>query len=350
MNLPVGAFTVLVMLFVFHPPQHDSLRRRWIERLHDLDMIGNVLLLGAAVMLFMALEMTTEGDDWGSAKIIGLLSGCGVTSLIFIMWQWWKQDSALIPPAIVSQRTVSASCCMAFFTYGALLIHTYFLPIWFQAIRDDSAIQSGVSMIPYFVANALFSLFSGIFVSKVGYFTPPAIIGSAIGTVGCGMFTLFNPNTSTGMWIGLEILASAGFGMSIQQGFTAVQTVLPKENVAVGTALVVAAQSLGGAVFVSVGNSVFQSRLRSLASEDPIPGLNIEEVIAAGATAFRDLVTAEQLPAVIQAYNTGLQTVFTVAVPLAGLACIACCFLEWKSVIGKGGEQKPTESLEEAQS
>jgi fucose permease len=304
-----------------------------------LDLIGNVLLIGAAVMLFLALEFTTVGESWGSARIVGLLCGCGVTAIVFIVWQWWKQDAALLPPSIVTHRTVAASCAMAFFTYGAVLIHTYFLPIWFQAVFGVSAIQSGVNMIPYFVANALFSLFSGIFVSKIGYFAPPAIIGSAIATAGCGIITLLNPQTTTGMWIGYQILASAGFGMSVQQGFTAVQTVLPKHEISVGTASVVACQSLGGAIFVSVGNSVFQSRLRAIASgSNALPGVDIQDVINAGATAFRDLVTADQLPILLEEYSTAMQSVFLVAVPLGGLACLSCCFMEWKSV--KGAEVK----------
>ncbi|KAK8061446.1 major facilitator superfamily transporter [Apiospora phragmitis] len=334
-NLPAGALTLVVMALVFHPAPQNHLHRPFFDRLIDLDIIGNFILLAMSVMLFLALEFTTTGEPWSSAKTVGLLCGFGAGILAFVTWQWWKQDGALIPPSIVMQRTVSAACLAGFFTYGALLIHTYFMPIWFQAVWGFTAIQSGVAMIPYFVANALFSLFSGIFVSKVGYFTPPAILGSAIGTVGCGMVTLFHPGMSTGMWIGFQILASAGFGMSIQQGFTAVQTVLSKEDVAVGTASVVAAQSLGGAVFISVGNNVFQASLRSIVAADKLDGIDVDAVIAAGATAFRHLVPTGELTELILDYNRALQTVFLVAVPLAGLAWFSCCCLEWNSVKGK---------------
>ncbi|KAI2622513.1 MFS general substrate transporter [Hypoxylon sp. NC1633] len=331
-NLPVGAVTIIVMVLVYHPKPRTGKKQSVIDRLVGLDLIGNAILLGASVMLFLALEYTLTGADWGSPKIIGLLCGCGVTTILLITWMWWKQDGALIPPAIARQRTVAASCMMAFFTYGALLVHTYFLPIWFQAILGYSAIESGVAMIPYFVSNALFSVFSGIFVSIVGYFTPPAILGSAIGTVGCGIITLFHPWMSTGAWIGFEVLASAGFGMSIQQGFTAVQTVLGPEDLAVGTAAVVASQSLGGAIFISVGNSVFQNRLQTLVDETHIPGLNVRDIISAGAVAFRDVVPAADLPAVLVQYNAALHSVLLVAVPLGGLAFLSCCFLQWKSV------------------
>ncbi|OTB05675.1 hypothetical protein M426DRAFT_56491 [Hypoxylon sp. CI-4A] len=342
-NLPVGAVSMIVMTLVYHPQPHPGSRGKVKDRIISLDLIGNVILLGAAVMLFLALEATLTGAAWASAEVIGLLAGAGVTGLLFVGWLWWKKDTALIPPAIAKQRTVAASCLMAFFTYGALLIHTYFLPIWFQAILGYSAIQSGVAMIPYFVSNALFSVFSGIFVSVVGYFTPPAILGSAIGTVGCGIITMFYPNMSMGAWIGFEILASAGFGMSIQQGFTAVQTVLGPDELAVGTAAVVASQSLGGAVFISVGNNVFQNRLASLVAQTNIPGVDVRSVIAAGAVAFRDVVPAEDLPAMLELYNAALHTVLIVAVPLAGLSFLSCCLLQWKSV------KKPTRPSEDAE-
>ncbi|KAI2603793.1 MFS general substrate transporter [Hypoxylon fragiforme] len=331
-NLPVGAVTILVMILVYHPQPRAETKRGVFNRLIDLDLVGNIILLGAAVMLFLALEATLTGAAWASPEVIGLLCGSGVAAIVLIGWLKYKKDGALIPPSIAKQRTVAASCLMAFFTYGALLIHTYFLPIWFQAILGYSAIESGVAMIPYFVANALFSVFSGVFVSVVGYFTPPAILGSAIGTIGCGIITLFHPQMSTGMWIGFEILASAGFGMSIQQGFTAVQTVLGPEDLAVGTAAVVAAQSLGGAVFISVGNSVFQNRLASLIEDTNIPGLDVRAIVGAGAVAFRKVVPADDLPTLLALYDAALHTVLVVAVPLGGLAFLSCCFLQWKSV------------------
>lgn len=297
-------------------------------------------------MLFLALEATLTGAAWASPEVIGLLCGSGVAAIVLIGWLKYKKDGALIPPSIAKQRTVAASCLMAFFTYGALLIHTYFLPIWFQAILGHTAIQSGVAMIPYFVANAIFSVFSGAFVSMVGYYTPPAILGTAIGTIGCGIITLFRPEMSTAMWIGFEILASAGFGMSIQQGFTAVQTVLGPNDLAVGTAAVVAAQSLGGAVFISVGNSVFQNRLASLIEDTHITGLDVRAIVGAGAVAFRKVVPAEDLPALLSLYDAALHTVLVVAVPLGTLAFLSCCFLEWKSVKKPG--QAPSGDVEKA--
>ncbi|KAK4205375.1 major facilitator superfamily domain-containing protein [Triangularia verruculosa] len=306
-NLPVGGVTVAAMIVFFHPAKHRGSERPFLERVLALDILGNALLLGASIMLFLALEYTTQGVAWSSAKVIGLLAGCGVVALIFIVWQWWKGDEALMPPRIVTQRTVAASCGMAFMTYGAIINLTFFLPIWFQAIRNDSAIGSGVSMIPYFLVNAFFSLLAGIFVSINGY-------------------------TTTAQWVGYEILSSAGFGMSIQQGFTAVQMVPDENDMAVGTAAVVASQSLGGAVILSVGNSVFQNQLLKASEANILPGVDIKKVIDVGAASFRGLVPGDELPLMLEVYNAALRMVFIVGIPMGALAAIISCFIEFRSV------------------
>ena len=335
-NLPVGGATVSAMLFFFHPSnKHALMGKSFFYRVMELDLVGNAFLLGASIMLFLALQFTEQQVPWGSARIIGLLLGCGVTFIVFCIWMWWKADGALMPPRIIGQRSVAASCAAAFFIYSAILIHNYYLPIWFQAVKGDSAVHSGVNMIPYVVANALLSLLAGIFVSKNGYFTAPAIIGCMIGTVGCGLLSTIDANTPASRWIGYEILASVGIGMAIQQGFTAVQIVLPLEEVAIGTAAVVAFQSLGGAVFVSVGNTILQNSLLAASHNNELPGVDIQAVIDAGASAFRTVVSANDIPLLVGIYNLALQKVLIAAIPMAGLAAISCCFLEWRSVKDK---------------
>lgn len=283
-------------------------------------------------MLFLALEEGTAGKSWQSAQIIGLFCGFGAVSVIFVLWLYFKGDDALVPLSIVCQRTVAASCIMSFMIYGALLVQTYFLPIWFQAILGRTALQSGVDMIPFFVINAVFSIIAGILVSVVGYFVPPCIVGNAVATIGSGLLVLLSPRSNTAAWAGYECLVAVGFGLSIQQGFTAVQTVLPESDVPIGTAAVVACQSLGGAIFVSVGNSIFQSHFIDAASHQNIPGVNIRDILTAGATAFRQTVPQNSLPALLSIYNEALRQVFYSGVALAGVAFIASFFLEWKSV------------------
>ena len=321
------------MVFFFKPhkdAQDDD--RPFLKKLLSLDLIGNFILICAAVMLFLALEFNSSNIPWQNAKIIGLLVGAGLTAIIFILWQWYVGDDALLPGKIVTQRSVAASCLAAFFMYGTILIHAYYLPIWFQAIKGDDAVQSGIDLVAYMVTNAAFSVFAGILVSKIGYFTPPAIIGCAIGTVGSGLLSTLEVNSGAGKWVGYQILTSAGLGMAVQQGVIAVQTVLRLNEVPIGIAAIVSMQSLGGAVFVSVGNNILQNRLDQAAAADRLPGIDIARVITAGATEFRNFVPENSLPALLIVYNSALQKVFMAAIPLCGLAFVVSLGIEFKSV------------------
>lgn len=352
-NLPIGGFSIFSMTFFFKPKNTAKNTGRFFDRVLQLDLIGNAILLGSFVMLFLALQYSEQQIPWSSPKIIGLLSGSGSTAVVFFIWLWYKGEKALVPLRIVSQRSVAAACFMAFFIFAALILHVYYLPFWFQAIKGTSALGSGVNMIPYLIANAIFSVFAGIFVSKTGYFTPPAIVGMAIGTVGCGLLTMLKVDGSTGTWIGFEIVAAVGLGMAVQQTYTATQTVLSNKDIPIGTAAVVSMQSLGGAIFVSVGNTILQNELFRAGNSGEIPGVNVQQVIDAGASGFRAIIPAGELEPLLIAYNKALQKVFTAAIPLAGLAFVASLFLQWKNIlkdkdlIDQSAMERPNPSAEE---
>ena len=66
-------------------------------------------------------------------------------------------------------------------------------------------IDAGVRMLGYFLVTVFFVIASGIIVSKTGYYTPWLILGTALLTVGCGLLTTFQVNTSTAKSIGIQV-------------------------------------------------------------------------------------------------------------------------------------------------
>lgn len=329
-NLPVGAVTLFVILFLFKPAKVAGSKGSYLSRLREVDSLGTTLILGSFTMLFLALQYSNEGYAWSDRLIIGLLCGFGVTLLLFIAWQGHQKERALIVPTIFLKRTVMAACFSGFFIYAVVVVHGYYLPLWFQAIKGVSIARSGVDLLPYIIANVVFCLISGILVSKIGYFTPPAIIGCAIAAAGSGLISTLETTTGTVQWAAYLCIAGSGLGIAVQQSYTAVQAVLALEQVPIATAAVTCFQSLGGAAFISAGNCILSNYLRQ--SSNDLPGASIEAAISAGATEFREMIPSEMLPSVLRVYNEALQKVFISAIPLSGLAFICSLFLEWKSV------------------
>jgi mannose/fructose/N-acetylgalactosamine-specific phosphotransferase system component IIC len=94
-------------------------------------------------------------------------------------------DRATFPPSMMARQTLWACAIFIFFLAGAFMVVTYYIPIWFQAIKGTSAIQSGVDNLPSILAAGVFSLASGGLVSVVGYYTWACILSAVLTTVVC---------------------------------------------------------------------------------------------------------------------------------------------------------------------
>jgi hypothetical protein len=146
-------------------------------------------------------------------------------------------------------------------------------------------------------------------VSKLGYYAPFCIAGCALAAVGSGTLSLLTPTSGAGIWAGFQIIAAIGRGITQQQPMTAIQTILPKEKLAIGNAFVMFMQLLGGALFISFGQTLFSSQLK-IALPHFAPEVDASAVFAVGATAFRTVVPEASVPGVVLAYNRALTRVF----------------------------------------
>ena len=66
------------------------------------------------------------------------------------------------------------------------------------------------------LAMVVGSIGGGITNSKVGYYTPLAIIGSCIMAVGAGLLTTFQVDSGAGKWIGYQVVYGLGLGLCFQ--------------------------------------------------------------------------------------------------------------------------------------
>lgn len=181
----------------------------------------------------------------------------------------------------------------------------------------------------------IFSLISGGAVTTLGYYTPFIIASAAIMSIGAGMLTTWTVDASPGHWIGYQILFGIGVGLGMQQTMVAVQASLDNADVAVGTAIIIFSQTLGGALFICVAQNVFQNKLISNVAAANVAGLNAADVVKVGATQVRDLIPKQFLPVVLEAYNAALTNTFYVAVGLSALSIVGAVFMPWNSVKGK---------------
>lgn len=334
-NLPIGAVTLLFIFLFYHPTQKaQTLAVGWKDRLAQFDLYGTVVFLPMIVCLLLALQWGGSKYPWKDGRIIALFVVFGVLAIVFISIQFWKQDNATVPPRVFKQRSVAAGAWFGATLGAAFFVFVYYLPIWFQAIKGVSAVESGIRNIPMILGLVIFSMVAGIVITKVGYYTPFVLTSSVLMSIGAGLLSTLNVDSGHSKWIGYQIIFGAGVGFGMQQTLIAVQTVLPKKDVPIGTAIMMFCQTLGGALFISVAQNVFTNKLLANLQE-AVPDLNPAIVLATGATSLADVIPKKYLAEVIESYNGAIVDTFYVAVAMAVLSSFGAVFMEWKSVKGK---------------
>lgn len=93
-------------------------------------------------------------------------------------------------------------------------------------------------------------------------------------------------------------------------------------------------QTLGGALFISVGQNVFSNKLVAGLSES-LPNIDPVAILNTGATSLKSTFPADMQPAILKAYNHALIECFYPAVAMSVVGVIASFGVEWASVKGK---------------
>ncbi|CAL5874497.1 uncharacterized protein PFLUO_LOCUS8793 [Penicillium psychrofluorescens] len=340
-NLPLGGVTAVALLFFLKsPPQAPTQPRTWRETIAIFDPVGTILFLPCIVCLLLALQWGGTAYPWSDARVIALFVVFGVLLIAFIAVQFWVGDNATIPLRIAKQRSIASGSLFAVCIGASFFIMVYYVPIWFQAIRGASAMHSGIDTLPMMIAVTLASIAAGGTVSVWGYYTPFMFGFVVVGSIGAGLITTWTTDTSTGKWIGYQILYGWGIGMGLQQTLVAAQTVLPLADVPTGTALIVFAQMFGGALFVSVAENTFTNNLVS--GLEGVSGIDPKAVVSMGATQIGSLIKDPGLLHTVQVvYNDALVKAFQVALIMGCLCLLGAAGMEWKSVKGKKAEVAP---------
>ena len=336
LNLPLGGAAVIGLIFFFKSP-HQSAKLRQLpgrEKLNRLDPLGTVLFVASIVCLLLALQWGGSKYNWRDARIIVLFVIFAITLAGWIGWQIRRGDLATIPGRIIKQRSMSFASFYSLCMGGVNFVILYYVPIWFQAVKGVSAVQSGIDILPFILGLTVTVLGTGYVLSRFGYSAPFMILSVVMVSTACGLITTWHPSTGHAKWIGYLALYGLGQGFGWQQPILIAQTVLEAADIPTGTALTTVWKLLGGAVFVSVAQNIFTNRLLSgLAAT--VPSVDPSVVLNVGATELRRSVPAALVSQVVIVYNDALSQVFYITVGLSSIAIIGALGVEWRSVKNK---------------
>ncbi|KAI3393978.1 hypothetical protein diail_3339 [Diaporthe ilicicola] len=337
-NVPVGGLAVLAILPMRVPEETAKPKAlSLLPKLHKyLDLLGSFLFAPAVLQLLLALQFGGQAYAWNSSQVIGLLCGAAATAVVWYFWNRYRGDDGMMPRQMIGNWNVMASGMYVAFLTSAVYGGIYYLPLYFQAIDNASAMLSAVYLLPMIISQLITAGIAGAVVTKIGYVIPVAIFSTVFLSIGTGLYSLLQPGTSIGQWIGFQILAGVGFGAGLQLAIIAVQAAMHSEELASSIAFVVFSQALGPTIAMTLYNIIFLESLRTQVSQ-LAPNVSPTAIIQSGATGFRSFVSPADLSRVLVAYANSIDRVFYLAAALAVACGIFLWGMGWNDVRKKEG-------------
>ena len=294
-----------------------------------MDFGGSALIICSVICLLLPLQWGGITKAWSDSTVIGTLVGSGLILIAFVINEYYMGDRALLVPRLLKQKSFALASAYMLFNSAAFFILIYYLPYYFQSVDGVSASSSGIRNLPFVLSVALFSLLSGAAVTLTGHYTTNQLLGSSLIMVASGLIYTLNIGSSAGKWIGYQVLAGIGSGMSFQLPVIVSQGTAKTEDISTVSAICLFFQSIAGAYFISASQSIFQNGLVNAVAKN-VPGLNPQLVVAAGATNIRNYFAEEQIGGIVESYLSGLKHAWAFSIALAGVGvAIAALNLVW---------------------
>ena len=318
-NVPIGV-VALIVVAIQVPGGLARVR-------HVIDYLGTIVLVFATscLVLFTSLGGTTY--PWGSPPIIGL----GVGGLVFVALFVLVERSAtepVLPLHLFRIRTFTVANIVGFIVGFAMFGALTYLPLFFQIVRGESPTVSGVQLLPLIAGLLVVSIASGQIISHTGRYRIFPILGTGLVTIGLYLLSHLGVDTSALVAALYMLVLGMGLGSVMQVLVLVVQNAVPYSELGVATSGATFFRSIGGsfgtAIFGAIFSNVLVGNVRSelkglaLLHGSSITNVSPSVLSSLPASIHHGLVTA---------YADSIQTVFTIAAPIAAIAFVAAWFL-----------------------
>ncbi|KAK4156173.1 major facilitator superfamily domain-containing protein [Chaetomidium leptoderma] len=323
-NLPISGVGMAVLAFVLklHNP-----RTPMRQGLAAVDWVGSLAVVGATLMVMLALELGGVTYPWSSPTVLCLLVFGFVTAGIFVVIEWKVAEFPLVPMSLFGTRSGAASLGVGALHGFVFLSGSYYLPLYFQAVLGASPLMSGVYILPWVMSLSLVSAATGIVIKKTGKYLPCIIFGMAVMTLGFGLFIDLEPRANWTKIIIYQLIAGIGVGPNFQAPLIALQTTVGPRDMASATATFAFVRQLFSSISIVIGGVVFQNGM-----EKQYPRL-VKEVgpdvanLLSGSNAASSVGLVGQLPGqqrqvAREAYFESLRTMYIMYVAFAGFGLL----------------------------
>jgi EmrB/QacA subfamily drug resistance transporter len=252
-NLPIGLLALAMSARVLprDVPAHEQ----------RLDVVGFVLLSPGLALMIYGLAETNSAGGFGAAKVLIPLIA-GLLLLAAFAWHALRVKNPLIDLRLFTNRVFATSSLtlvlVAISVFGSFLL----LPLYFQVVRGESALQSGLLLAPQGFGSMLAMPLAGQLSDRTG---TGRIVPFGLLAVGLSVLGLTQVGADTSYWlIGADLfLFGLGMGFTMMPVFTGAMQTMRDAAVARASTTLNILQQTGASIGTAVLSVILASAITS---------------------------------------------------------------------------------------
>ncbi|RIB16270.1 major facilitator superfamily domain-containing protein [Gigaspora rosea] len=311
-NLPLGVITFISVVCLLHLPSPTG---SFWAKLIRIDWWGAFTLVVATILLLLPLNWAGSKYAWSDPIIIVLLCLGGVGYAIFVLIEAKVAEEPIAPLHLFKNLKVAACFSINLFHGMAFFALLYFVPLYFQVIKSESATTSGLELLPLILSIVIMAISAGQLVSRTVFFSYGAIciFGSILMIVGSGLTITFSENSSRGQIAGYLLVSGLGIGLILQMTVLAGQGIVEHKSLAAVTSLLTFFRTMGAVFGVAILGTVFNNVFDS----------NLPPQLQGSLQGFDPTTSAQASPFIIHDFVIALDAAFKVVIVFSGLTFIS---------------------------
>ncbi|TPX13643.1 uncharacterized protein E0L32_005846 [Thyridium curvatum] len=327
-NLVVAGLFAPVYLFLI-PSYKPRAGTSVINLIREFDGVGTICSTGAIMTIVMAINFGGAMYPWNSGQTIALFVVSGALFLVFGIQQDYailtSKSNRIFPSHFLRNPNAVLLYICASAVNAAGFIPIYYIPLYFQFTKGDSAIDSAIRLLPLIFVLSAAILANGHFMSRFSHFQPWYVGGSILALIGGVLLAHIGNDTPIASIYGFEILVGLGTGAFIQAGYAVIQAVTAPADLAYAISYMMLAQ-LGGIAFgLSVAGSLFiNTATAGLAVALPsISATELQLLLSGTSSAYYHSLSEELRVQVVGIIVGAMNRVFILVYVSAAVALVA---------------------------
>ena len=275
-NVPLGLASLAMLLPkmgkipVFH-------RRR------QVDWLGGVLLMAAAVVFMLVLTWGGNRYLWLSPVIVAMV-GASVALALSFVWHVGRVEEPFLPLPLMGGKVVPYAMACGGFAMGAMLGLTVHLPLYYEVVYHLSASEAGLALIPLAAVSTGGAAIAGRTMARAKHYKRVAIVGTLCAALAGSALALF----AMPLWVLLVLLSvfALGLGTAFPVSTVSAQNAVARSQIGTITGATNFFRALMASLTVAVFSAILLMALGadiSLGGEHrgPVSSIPVADMVAA---------------------------------------------------------------------